>query len=181
MKTSNTGSTALASRDHTIIVSPSNPITITGGKWTTYRKMAKDAVNNAAFVAKLPIIKCRTRRLHLHGYDNETDYGKPLSVYGTDAIEINKLMKDNPEWAEPLHPHHSYYKAEVIWAVRYEMAQQVEDVLARRLRMLFTDARAAMEVAPEVARLMAKEMHKDANWQNEQVAAFHDVAKGYLA
>lgn len=181
VKTSNTGSTALASRDHTIIVSPSNLITITGGKWTTYRKMAKDAVNNAAFVAKLPIIKCRTRRLHFHGYDTRSVYGESLSVYGTDAVEIRNMMRNNPEWAELLHPHHAYHKAEIIWAVRNEMAQQVEDVLARRLRMLFTDAKAAMESAPEVARLMAQEMHKDENWQEEQVAAFQEVAKGYLA
>jgi glycerol-3-phosphate dehydrogenase len=181
VKTSNTGSTALASRDHTIIVSPSNLITITGGKWTTYRKMAKDAVNNAAFVAKLPIIKCRTRRLHLHGYDTKSIYGASLSVYGSDAEEIRKMMYENPEWAERLHPNHLYHKAEVIWAVRHEMAQQVEDVLARRLRMLFTDARGAMESAPAVARLMAQEMHMDANWQKEQIAAFHDVAKAYLA
>jgi len=181
VKTSNTGSTALASRDHTIIVSPSNLITITGGKWTTYRKMAKDAVNNAAFVAKLPIVKCRTRRLHLHGYDNEVVYGQPLSAYGSDANKILELIKENSDWSSRLHPSYVYIKAEVIWAVRMEMAMQIEDVLARRLRLLFTDVQAAMDVAPEVARLMAIEMKCSREWKEEQTAAFIEVAKGYLA
>jgi len=91
VKTLNKGSTALASRDHTILVSSSNLITITGGKWTTYRKMAKDAVNNAAFVAKLPIVKCATRKLRLHGYDENIQYGTEFSVYGSDAVFIRSI------------------------------------------------------------------------------------------
>jgi len=180
VKTSNTGSTAFASRDHTILVSPSNLITITGGKWTTYRKMAKDAVNNAAFVAKLPIVKCRTRKLRLHGYDPQIKYGEPLSAYGSDAIQIRKLMEEHPEWGSKLHPRHDHVKGEVIWAVRMEMAMQLEDVLARRLRILFIDAAAAMEVAPEVASLMALELGKSAEWEEEQLASFVELAKGYL-
>lgn len=181
VKTSNTGSTALASRDHTIIVSPSNLITITGGKWTTYRKMAKDAVNNAAFVAKLPIVKCRTRKLRLHGYDPKIAYGQPLSAYGSDAKQIRELINENREWGSFLHPSHVYIKAEVIWAVRMEMAQQVEDVLARRFRLLFVDAQAALDIAPEVARLMAIELKATPEWVEEQLASFTELARGYLA
>jgi len=180
VKTSNTGSTAFASRDHTILVSPSNLITITGGKWTTYRKMAKDAVNNAAFVAKLPVVKCRTRKLRLHGYDPQIKYGELLSAYGSDAMQIRKLIEDCPDWGSRLHPKHDHVKAEVVWTVRMEMAMQLEDVLARRLRILFVDAAAAMEVAPEVARLMASELGRSAEWEEEQVATFLEVARGYL-
>ena len=180
VKTSNLGNTALASRDHTILVSKSNLITITGGKWTTYRKMAKDAVNNAAFVAKLPIIKCRTRRLRLHGYAEGIQYGTPLSVYGSDASQINKLMVDQPELAEYIHPDHPYTKAEVVWSVEHEMAVQVEDILARRSRILFTDARAAIEAAPVVAEIMASVNGEGMEWIVEQVTSFRELATAYL-
>ena len=180
VKTSNLGNTALASRDHTILVSKSNLITITGGKWTTYRKMAKDAVNNAAFVAKLPIIKCRTRRLKLHGYAEGIHYGTPLSVYGTDAEKIRKMVSDQPSLAEKIHPDHDYCKAEVIWSVKNEMAMQVEDILGRRSRILFVDARAAIQAAPIVAGLMAEQLGQGIEWTNEQVASFVELAGGYL-
>ena len=180
VKTSNLGNTALASRDHTILVSNSNLITITGGKWTTYRKMAKDAVNNAAFVAKLPIVKCRTRRLRLHGYDKGVVYGEPLAVYGSDASQIKKMIENVPFLGERIHPRHAYLKAELVWSVNHEMAMQVEDILARRSRILFTDAKAAIEAAPMVAQLMANELGEGQEWVNEQVAAFNEVAEGYL-
>lgn len=180
VKTSNLGNTALASRDHTILVSKSNLITITGGKWTTYRKMAKDAVNNAAFVAKLPIVKCRTRKLRLHGFDDRISYGSPLSVYGSDASQILKMMQDDPSLEERIHPSYPYTKAEVIWSVNHEMAMQVEDILARRSRLLFTDARAAIEAAPVVAELMAAQLGEGADWVSEQVTAFTELASGYL-
>lgn len=180
VKTSNAGSTALASRDHTILVSPSNLITITGGKWTTYRKMAKDAVNNAAFVARLPIVKCRTRKLRFHGHDPSVGYGDFLSAYGSDAAGIRQIMMSDPDLALPLHTRHPYIKAEVVWAVRNEMACQLEDILARRLRMLFLDARAAMKAAPEVARLMARELGATEQWQQEQIASFLEIAQAYL-
>jgi glycerol-3-phosphate dehydrogenase len=180
VKTSNLGNTALASRDHTILVSKSNLITITGGKWTTYRKMAKDAVNNAAFVAKLPIVKCRTRRLRLHGYDETIVYGEPLAVYGSDASHIKEMIDDDRSLGERVHPHHTYLKAEVVWSVNHEMAMQVEDILARRSRILFTDAKAAIEAAPVVAELMAAQLGEGQDWINDQVAAFTELANGYL-
>jgi glycerol-3-phosphate dehydrogenase len=181
VKTSNAGSTALASRDHTIIVSKSNLITITGGKWTTYRKMAKDAVGNAAFVAKLPIVKCSTRQLRLHGYSEQIHYGDKLSVYGTDASKIRELIKENSTLGERVHPDFPYLKAEVVWAVRNEMAITIEDFLARRTRMLFLNAKAAIASASIVAEIMAAEMHRDEKWQQEQVADFSEMAQEYLA
>jgi len=181
VKTSNTGSTALASRDHTIIVSKSNLITITGGKWTTYRKMAKDAVGNAAFIAKLPIVKCGTRQLRLHGYSEQVQYGDKLSVYGTDASKIKELIKENSTLGEFIHPNFPYFKAEIVWAVRNEMAITIEDFLARRTRMLFLNAKAAIESASIVAEIMAAEMHRDEKWQQEQVSDFSEMAQEYLA
>jgi glycerol-3-phosphate dehydrogenase len=181
VKTSNTGSTAFASRDHTIIVSKSNLITITGGKWTTYRKMAKDAVNNASFVGKLPVIKCATRNLKLHGFSENIKYGDHLSSYGSDREKILELISNQPALAEKIHPLFNYTKAEVVWAVENEMAMLVEDFLARRSRMLFLNAQAALESAPLVAEVMAKELGRDENWQIEQIQEFAELAKGYLA
>lgn len=181
VKTSNTGSTAFASRDHTIIVSKSNLITITGGKWTTYRKMAKDAVNNASFVGKLPVIKCATRNLKLHGFSENIKYGDQLSSYGSDREKILELISNQPALAEKIHPLFDHTKAEVVWAVENEMAMLVEDFLARRSRMLFLNAQAALESAPLVAEIMAKELGRDENWQIDQVQEFAELAKGYLA
>ena len=180
VKTLNKGSTALASRDHTILVSSSNLITITGGKWTTYRKMAKDAVNNAAFVAKLPIVKCATRNLRLHGYDNNILYGSEFSGYGSDAVLIRKMIADDPSLGERIHPSHNYCKAELVWAVSNEMAITVEDILARRSRMLFVDARAAIASAEPVAKLMAEQLDMDAAWREDQVRRFQEMAEQYL-
>ena len=180
VKTLNKGSTALASRDHTILVSSSNLITITGGKWTTYRKMAKDAVNNAAFVAKLPIVKCATRKLRLHGYDQNILYGSELSVYGSDAVHIRKMISDDPSLGERIHPSYNYCRAELIWAVTHEMAMTVEDILARRSRMLFVDARAAIASAEPVAKLMAEQLGMNADWRDDQVRLFQEMAEAYL-
>lgn len=180
VKTSNNKSTALASRDHTIIVSSSYLITITGGKWTTYRKMAKDALNNAVFVAKLPVVKCATRALRLHGYTESIQPSSALSVYGSDAMEIQNMMNEDVSLAERIHPDHAYTKAELIWSIRNEMALQVEDILARRSRILFIDAEAAIASVDKVAAIMAKELNKDDWWIRQQIAQFTELAKGYL-
>ena len=180
VKTLNKGSTALASRDHTILVSSSNLITITGGKWTTYRKMAKDAVNNAAFVAKLPIVKCATRNLRLHGYVENIQYGTALSVYGSDAVHIRQMITAEPSLGERIHSSFNYCKAELVWAVSHEMAMTVEDILARRSRMLFVDARAAIASAEPVAKLMAEQLGMDAAWREDQVRRFQEMAEQYL-
>jgi glycerol-3-phosphate dehydrogenase len=180
VKTSNTGSTALASRDHTIIVSKSNLLTITGGKWTTYRKMAKDAVSNAAFIGKLPIVKCSTRNLKLHGYSDTIKYGDRLYSFGSDSEYILHMIANDPGLGEKIHPLFDFTKAEVIWTVQNEMAMFVEDYLARRSRMLFLNATAAMETAPLVASIMAKELGRDECWEKDQVAEFKEIASAYL-
>ncbi len=181
VKTSNQTSTSLASRDHTIIVSKSNLITITGGKWTTYRKMAKDAVNNAAFVAKLPVIKCSTRNLRLHGYTQTLHYGDTFSAYGSDAEIIKSMIKEQPYLGERLHPDYDYCFAEIVFSVQHEMAMTVEDILARRSRILLLDAHAAIASAPAVAAFMRNLFAEDQQWEAEQLSSFLELANGYLA
>jgi glycerol-3-phosphate dehydrogenase len=180
VKASNVRQNALLSRDHTIIVSASGLITITGGKWTTYRIMAKDAVDNAAFVGKLEKRPCQTADLKIHGWVEKINEDDSLSIYGSDAEFIRSLAEANRELKEKLHSDFSYIKAEVIWSIRNEMAMTVEDVLARRTRMLFLDAKAAVETAPTVAEIMRKELNKDENWKMEQIRAFTELASGYI-
>jgi glycerol-3-phosphate dehydrogenase len=172
--------TALLNRDHTIIVSLSGLVTITGGKWTTYRKMAKDVVTNAAFVAKLPKKECVTDELKIHGYTGNIDISDPLHYYGSDAENIKQLWKLDPSLKKLIVDELPYTKAEVIWAIRNEMAMTVEDVLARRTRLLFLDAKAAYAAARVVAQLMAKEINEDESWITAQVKAFEEVADNYI-
>jgi glycerol-3-phosphate dehydrogenase len=172
--------TAALSRDHTIRIEPSGLITITGGKWTTYRNMAEDCVNRAAELAALPRRACVTRTLSIHGTYPGVDQFGVLAVYGSDALRITELASGVPELAERLHSDLPCTAAEVVWAARFEMARTVEDVLARRTRALFLNARAALAMAPRVAELLARELGRDAAWQETQVNAFRQVAAGYL-
>jgi glycerol-3-phosphate dehydrogenase len=173
------GSTAALSRDHTIHIEKSGLLTICGGKWTTYRHMAEDCVNQAAMLARLPEKPCVTEHLRLHGFHADADAFGPLRVYGSDALPIQDLMRGEPALAEPLDPALPYTGAEVVWAVRHEMARTIEDVLARRTRALFLNARAAMRMAPRVAGLMARERNRDGAWQTQQVESFAEVARNY--
>lgn len=176
----NSKTTAALSRDHQISVSESELISITGGKWTTYRKMAEDVVDVALQKSKLPFAKSVTSALPIHGYQENTDFSDVLYYYGSDKIHIENIILENPDWGERIHPDLEYLKAEIIWAVREEMCMTVEDALARRTRMLFLDARAAIESSPIVARLMAGELKKDETWERQQVDAFFMIAKNYL-
>ena len=171
--------TASISREHTILVSESKLVTITGGKWTTYRKMAQDVVTRAAEVAGLKSAPAKTAELHLHGWVPQAGEGW-LAVYGSDAPGIVKLASENSNWALPMHERLPFSQAEVIWAARFEMARTVEDVLARRTRGLFLDARACMEAAPVIAALLADELDQSPQWQERQVAEFRGVAAAYV-
>ncbi len=172
--------TASLTRDHTIVISKSNLLTIAGGKWTTYRKMAEDCVDQAARLAKLETRPCLTRTLAIHGHQSPAHASDELASYGSLAIEIRKLIVGNPDDGRRLHPALPILAAQVIWAVRHEMARTVEDVLARRTRALFLNARAAIAMAPETARLMAVELRRDAQWEAAQIEHFKALAKGYL-
>lgn len=180
VKVRGTKNTAALSRDHTILISKSGLLSIIGGKWTTYRKMAKDAVDRSILMGELPPVKCRTGKLRLHGYDPDIDYDDNLSVYGSDAAKILELMANNPELQERVHPDYPYTKGEVVWSIRHEMALQAEDILARRSRLLYLDARAALQAAPEVVSLMAKELGRSEDWQQEQLTRFQQLAAHWL-
>ncbi|SHK56804.1 glycerol-3-phosphate dehydrogenase/oxidase [Rhodothermus profundi] len=171
--------TAHLSREHVIVVSRRGLVTITGGKWTTYRLMAAETVDRALQVAGLPHRPSPTATLRLHGSTWQIDLSDPWHVYGSDAGRIRQLMKTDPELATPLHPRLPYRMVEVVWAVRYEMARTLEDVLARRTRALFLDAEAACQAAPAVAQRIAAELGRDATWVQEQCRHFMALTHRY--
>jgi len=171
--------TAALSRDHTLLISPSGLVTITGGKWTTYRRMGEDTVTQAAVLAGLPELPSGTAELRLHGWSAEVEPTMDWAVYGSDAVALSRLAEERPEWTEPLHPRLPYRLCEVVWAARHEMARTVEDVLARRTRALLLDAQASAEAAPEVAHLMAAELGMDAVWERRQVEEYRILARAY--
>lgn len=174
-------STKEISRSHKIIVSMSGLVTITGGKWTTYRKMAEDVVEKAAILGGLPERACFTPHLPIHGFRTGLDpTGDPMACYGTDREEVLALADENPYWGGWLSQKLEILRLQVIWAVREEMAESVEDVLARRTRALFLDARESIRLAPAVALLMAREKGKNKAWEEDQVAAFTALAQNYL-
>ncbi len=148
--------TSSLSRGHTIEIDQSGMLTITGGKWTTYRRMAEDAVDQA------------TRHA---GMDIKPSVTKDLKIEGP--------RREAPTTTEPLHPGLPYTRGDVIRAVREEMAQTVEDVLARRTRALFLNAKAAVEIASAVAEIMAREMSKDGTWVEREMVDFVETAKNF--
>ncbi len=180
VKSGDASKTSTLSRDHTIHIDNSGLLTITGGKWTTYRHMAEDCVNQAATLGKLPDQPCMTRGLHVHGFHRHAGKFGHLSVFGSDAPAIQDLMRAEPELGVPLHPALPYTGAEVVRSVRVEMARTVEDVLARRTRALFLNAAAAVTMAHRVAELMGRELGWDTARQAAEVAKFEEVAQGYF-
>ena len=180
VKSQHQSSTALLSRDHTIHTAKSNLISIAGGKWTTYRKMAEDCVTHAAAVAKLQPRPSITPHLHIHGYHESAAQFGPLAIYGSDAPAIQHLMQTIPAMADVLHDDLPITAAQVIWSVRHEMARTVDDILARRTRALLLDSKAAIELAPQVAALMAVELQHNSQWQQQQIIAFQSLACAYL-
>lgn len=160
-------STALLSRDHTIVVSASGLVTITGGKWTTYRKMAQDAVDNAVFVSKQDKRLCITQNLPV---------GDPIAT----RQKKENLLRERPALNQLLHPDFDYKWVDVVYAVQHEMAITVEDVLARRTRILFLDAKAAMDCMETVINLMRETLNESESWAVLQKNAFMELAEGYL-
>jgi glycerol-3-phosphate dehydrogenase len=168
------------SRSHKLIVSDSGLITITGGKWTTFRKMGEDTVNKAESFLKIGKKRSTSDGLKIHGHEENVDFSDPLYFYGSDKNEVKALAEKESALKENLHEDYEHIKAEVIWAARHEMARTVEDFLARRVRMLFLDAKAAIDMAPAVAELMAQELGYDEKWIDDQVHAFTKLANRYL-
>ena len=170
--------TAALSRDHTISVSKSGLVTMAGGKWTTYRHMAEDLINTAETLGGLDGRRCITKHLNIHGYHQHADQFGDLAHYGSDAVELRRLLKQDGNDAR-VHPRLALTRAEVRWAARYEMARTVDDVLSRRSRSLLFDARAASEAAPTVAALLAEETNRAQEWVEQETRAFQSLAKNY--
>lgn len=175
--TNKTNNTKEISRDHKLLISDSGLITITGGKWTTYRKMAEEVVDKAIAVGGLQKSASRTKYLKIHGYAG-TSSG--VSVYGSDEEKINLLTGENPDLDKLLSDQFGFREAHVVFSIREEMAMTVEDVLARRLRILFLDAKAAIVLAPKIADIMAGELGYDEHWKRSQISTFTELAQHYL-
>lgn len=185
------GTTAQLSREYVVEISTSGLITITGGKWTTYRPMGSHVIDEAAKIGGLEPRRSTTGSQRLRGSPNEgqdrigTIVGDeaspdPLVAYGTDAEQLRLRMVARPDEAMLLHPRLPYYSAEVIWAVDQEWARTVEDVLSRRTRALLLDAQASIEAAPRVAALMSESLGRDESWRSDQVSRFRTLARAYL-
>lgn len=146
-------STSNLSRGHLIMISNSKLISVTGGKWTTYRKIGESTTDTAAHIANLPLQASRTKNLRIHGW-NETRSQTEWQFYGSDESLVEQL----PFSKEKLHPDLPCRPVDVIWAVRHEMARKVIDVIARRNRSQFLNSAATLEIAPKVAELMSQEL-----------------------
>jgi glycerol-3-phosphate dehydrogenase len=170
--------TSKLGRDHEVRVSPSGLVSILGGKWTTYRKMAEDCVDNAARVAGLKPAACTTKAMRIHGHPGDARPGH-FAEYGSDAAALEQVVAAAPDGQERLADRLSYVAGQVLYAARHEMARTVEDVLARRTRALFLDAEAAVAAAPRVAELLEAELGRDEAWRCKQVEQFRAVADVY--
>ncbi len=189
------GSTAAMSREHEILTSSSGLISVIGGKWTTYRHMGEQVVDLAARAAELPQKKSGTAELPLLGAANRSalsamagmaeDYWNDWTdarfggQYGSETEGLQSMIAKDASLAEPVHPNLPFLKVQVQWAVRHEMARTVEDVLARRIRMLFLNAAAAIEAAPCVAEMLKSELGKSEEWRLEQLRMFGRIGEAY--
>ena len=174
------GKTKEISRGHKIYASVSGLVTIIGGKWTTYRQMGQEVITRAARVGGLPRIVSVTRSLQIHGWTKPLDLPSSFSMYGSDAKGLELLIEDDPTLKEWISKDLQIQKVQVVWAVRHEFARTVEDVLARRTRALFLDAAESIQMAPEVAEIMADELNYSDEWVKNQLHEFEQVAKNYF-
>ncbi len=172
--------TSEISREHQIFVSKSGLMTVAGGKWTTYRKMAEDAVDHAATLADLPPAECVTRDLNIHAYHPNAQRFGDLAHYGADAPDLEALIAESDEHEQRVHPDLDLLVGEVVWATRYEMARTVDDILARRSRALIFNARAARVAALRVAQILGRELERGPGWIDGQVSDFTRLAQAYL-
>lgn len=170
--------TSKLGRDHAVRVDDKGLVTMLGGKWTTYRKMAEDCVDRCAEIANLPRTPCPTADLPIRS-DGKEAGSSNLAHYGADAESVRELLALHPEHREPLDAALPYTVGEAVWAIRFEMARSVEDVISRRLRMLLLNSAAASRAAPRVARLLAKEFGRDDAWVREETKRFEALAGGY--
>lgn len=167
------------SRSHKVIVSDSKLISITGGKWTTFRKMGEDTVEEFARVTGESLAPSASAHIKYHGYTESPATGH-WRGYGSAVADIQVLIQESPALEQQLHPDYPYTQAEVVWSTRHEMAMKVEDILSRRMRILLLDAKAALDMAPKVAELMAAELGKNEEWIAEELLEFDKLANKYI-
>jgi glycerol-3-phosphate dehydrogenase len=172
-------STKEVSRRHKITLSPSGLLSIIGGKWTTYRRMAEETIDKAINAGLLEKRNCVTSELKLTTLP-AGNFVNRLKVYGDRYYEIEKMIYDHPELSIPIDKRFPYTRAEIIWICKNEMPITLEDVLARRTRALFLNARASSEIATVVAALMAEELGYDSAWQKAQIESYKQLVKNYI-
>ena len=175
----NPDSTKEVSRRHKLTLSNSGLVTIIGGKWTTYRRMAEETIDKAIAAGLIERKECVTRNLKLASLTNDFSNGR-LHIYGDHISDIEQLISAVPELGKPICGELPYTRAEIIWICRSEMPLNLEDILARRTRALILNARASSAIAPAVAALMAEELGHDEKWQNEQVSSYNELVKNYI-
>ena len=167
------------SRSHKIITSTSGLLTMVGGKWTTFRKMGEELVDATEKRLGLKSISTKTRHLKIHGFTESIDSENSLGYYGSDAKKILNLA-DQEKMGALLGDSLKIMKAQIIWAVRNEMARTVEDFLARRTRCQLMNAQESIEIAPQVASIMALEMGYSKEWEIDQVTSYTQVTSNYI-
>lgn len=172
--------TAVISREHSIIISRSGLVTIAGGKWTTYRKMAEEVLNQAIIVGDLEPKPCITENLQLFGFHNNADVFDGFEMYGSASPQLLRLLDEKNSYRNKLHANYDFVEGEIVWAIRNEMARTPEDFLARRTRLLFLDVKVCNEIIERVSKIMASELNKDNHWINEQLVSFNTLVKKYL-
>ena len=171
--------TADLSRRHKVSKSKSGVITIAGGKLTTYRKMAQDTIDEALTQLQKSA-KCKTKNLKLIGATTSTPKTNAKSAmhlaarFGTEASLINEMIAENPSLGEQLIAGLPYLKAEAVFAVKYEMARTLDDILSRRTRARIINRRASVASARAVAELIAPLLNWGEQEINNQVLAYCD-------
>lgn len=171
---------ASVSREHSVFFGRGGVCHVTGGKWTTYRKMAEDVLESVIKRGAIPHKPCVTQSLRLVGWREAEGNITTENVYGSERDTLESMGSEIADSEVLIHPRLPYIKAEVVYAIRYELAMTVDDVLARRTRALLLDARAAIECAPEVAAIIAQELGRDQDWVKHQVEIFTAIARRYL-
>lgn len=174
------GGTKEISRSHKILVSKSGLVTIIGGKWTTYRQMGEELVDKLSEIGNLKMVNSTTSTLKIHGYRENVNFENPHYFYGSDIDLLKDIIDKNPSYGDVISEDLHIIKAQVILAIRNELARNVIDVLARRTRALFLNAKESVRIAPIVADIMAVELNRDKKWKEHQIKTFNTIAQGYI-
>jgi glycerol-3-phosphate dehydrogenase len=174
----NPEATREVSRRHKITLSRSGLLSIIGGKWTSYRRMAEETIDKGIKAGIIEKRKCITRNFSFYSNSKPLESDR-LKIYGNQASEIEKMIKEQHDLGELIHQKLPYTKAEIVWICMNEMPRTREDMLARRTRALFLDARASAEAGPVVAELMAKELGFSKPWQDSEISRFNNLLMNY--